>query len=287
MKSLNQIVRYTIDCNFPDKDWAAVLTYCQERYGGGKIHRRLSAKHTSTYPQFLDWVENGFGAGDIVGYGNTMGMVKTSAPDFVMFAAYCDYEGNLIVKDMKVLEPDRIQALDEERKRQFKEMLYKEGKEFHIRLGEIGELYMPNKNSYIIGVEEGSGNPFVGIFSESEGDKCHCVASLIGNTFHTDNWINIDYTPLRAASKSDIKRLHQAANDAGWSFNKRLCRFVQFPQKKKDNVYYYLNERFELIMDWDDGTKIHQARYDAGNYILDLEEGLMFMNNVKKLRGKA
>ena len=42
MKTLDQIIRYTSQCRFPDDDWQKVLAYCRERFKGGKIHKALS-----------------------------------------------------------------------------------------------------------------------------------------------------------------------------------------------------------------------------------------------------
>ena len=56
MKTLDQIIRYTSQCRFPDDDWQKVLAYCRERFKGGKIHKALSPISESSYDQFVNWL---------------------------------------------------------------------------------------------------------------------------------------------------------------------------------------------------------------------------------------
>ena len=44
MKTLDQIYRYTSDCQFSDGDWQKILDYCRKLYGGGKIHKAMNLK---------------------------------------------------------------------------------------------------------------------------------------------------------------------------------------------------------------------------------------------------
>lgn len=125
------------------------------------------------------------------------------------------------------------------------------------------------------------------MYLESDKSKHHFAAFLCGKILQMDCWIDTNYTPLQSASEADIQRLHSATSKKGWSYNERCHKFIKTPKRGKNNVYWYLNDRFELVMDRDNGTKKHTERLEAGNYILDYTEGLMFMKEVKKMRGKA
>lgn len=287
MKTLNQIYRYTSDCRFPDEDWEKVLAYCRKRFKGGKIHKALYPKADSTYRQFRKWIESGLGAGDYVSYGNTMGIVGSSTPSGIILAAYCDYEGNLIINDMKVLEPERLQLLEEPRLSAFKQLIFEKGLDFYVRNGKFDKLYTPEKYFYATIERPNSDEVGVGMYLESDNSNHHFLAYLCGDKLQMDCWINSDYTPLKPATEADIKRLHAAASKDGWSYNERAHKFIKIPQKSTNNVYWYLNDRFELVMDRDNGAKKHQERWNAGNYILDYTEGLLFMREVKMMRGKA
>lgn len=287
MKTLNQIYRYTTDCHFPDEDWQKVLDFCRKRFKGGKIHKSQNPIAESTYEQFLEWVDNGLGAGDMVSYGKTMGVVGSSTPNGIVLSAYCDYDGNLIVNDMEVLEPSRLRPLEDEKKVELGKLIFDNGLDFYVRYGRFDKLYTPKKYFYAVIDRPERGEPNVGMYLESEGSKHHFLAYLNGKKLQMDCWIDSDYTPLRPATEADIKRLHTATSKAGWVYNERCHQFINPPKKGKNNVYWYLNEFFELVMDRDDGSKKHTQRYEAGNYIMDYPEGVLFMKEVRKLRGKA
>lgn len=283
MKTLDQIYRYTSDCSFSDEDWQKILCYCRKHFKKGKVHRALSPLTQSTYDQFIGWVEQGFGSGDLVSYGKTMGIVKTGIPGHIELAAYCDYEGNLIVKEMNVMDVERVRPLERERCVEFKKLMINKGVDFSVRLGKTCELYIPKENYYVT-LENGEGcEPDVGMFLKSDGYNYHFMAFLSNGKLKMDCWVKSEYTPLRQAGSSDIRRLHHAISDAGWSFNERTKSFVRLAQKRKDNHYWYLNDRFEIVSDVDNGTKKHSERYDAGNYFSDQTEALMFMKAVKEI----
>ena len=287
MKTLDQIYRYTYDCRFPEEDWQKILTYCRERFKGGKIHKAKYPKSDSTYKQFMNWIDNGFGSGDMVSYGKTMGIVSHSTPESIHLAAYCDYDGNLIVKDMKILDASRLSLLDESRRIELNRLMFDKRLEFYVRRCEIGELYTPKKYFYVA-IDSGYNDlADVGMYLESDGCKHHFLAFIKGNKLKMDCWIDAEYTPLRPAEDSEIQRLHAAASKAGWSYNERLHQFVQIPSRGHDNAYWYLNDRFEIVMDRDDGSRKHTERFNAGNYFVDNTEAVMFMKNVRKIRGKA
>lgn len=287
MKTLNQIFRYTFDCRFSDEDWQKVLAYCRKWFKGGKIHKSQQPKSDSTYLQFLEWVEFGFGPGDYVSYGNTMGIIGSCTPAVTTLAAYCDYEGNLIINDMEVLEPERLKPLEAPRILELKRLLFEKGVDFYVRNGQFGKLYTPKQYFYATIENPNSDEPNVGMFLESDNSKYHFLAYLEGDELRMDYWVDSNYTPLKPATEADIKRLHIATSNQGWFYNERCHQFVKAPKKGTNNVYWYLNEYFELVMDRDNGSKKHLERFNAGNYILDYTEGLLFMKEVKKMRGKA
>lgn len=287
MKTIDQIYRYTSDCQFSDEDWQQILDYCRKLYGGGKIHKAINPKAQSTYANFLSWLENGFGSGDMVQYGNTMGIVGYSLPDKIILAAYCDYEGNLIINEMEVLEPERLITLDWDKRQHWKSLMFEADMDFSVRAGRTVTMYTPKKYFYVTLENEDGGESGVGMYLETANCQYHFLAFLSGEELKIDYWIDCNYTPLRQATEADIKRLHTATSNAGLSYNERFHKFVKTTKRGQNNMYWYLNDRFELVMDRDDGTKKHTDRLNAGNYILDYTEGLLFMKEVRQMRGKA
>lgn len=291
MKTVDQIVRYVSDCQFSDKDWGQVLSYCRTYCKGNRLCRCKNPKADSTYQQFIDWIHEGFGAGDYVSYGKTMGIVGKSLPiegkEKVTLAAYCDYEGKLIIQDLEVVKLDRLHHLDKDRKEHLKQLIFDQRLYFNARYSMFDKLYIPKKYFHVVIDDPTKTTPDVGMYLESDNSNHHFLAYLSGDRLQMDCWIDSKYAPLKPARDEDTKRLYAATSKAGLSYNERSHQFIKVSKKNKNNVYWYLNDRFELVMDRDDGGVIHQKRWDAGNYILSQTEGILFMGEVKKLRGKA
>ncbi len=285
MKSLNQIIRYTSHCRFPDEDWQKVLDYCRKRFKGGKIHKAQKPISNSTYNQFLKWIDNGLGSGDMVSYGKTMGIIVSSTPDKTLLTAYCDYEGNLMDNQMEVLNPERLMRLDDERSRQLRKLMIDNNFDYSTNSHGLVPLYTLKENLYVVIGNNDYGTADVGMYLESDGYK-HKFAALVHNgELMFDCWIDTDYTPLRKADDADVQRFHKAISKAGYVYNSRVKQFIKQPNTGSDNIYYYLSDRFDIVTEKDDGGDKHAERFAVGNYFLDFGEALMFMKSIRKMRG--
>lgn len=287
MKSFDQIYRYVIDCSFSPEDWLRIKEYCQEHFKGYRIYKATQDKPRSTFNQFLEWVESGFGSGDYVSYGNTSGIVCKSTPDGVVLAVYCDYFGKLIIRQMNVRDLERLKPLDEDRTETLQKNLADMGLMYYAKTGRVDKIYTPQKYYYVVVDDGKKGLPDVGMWLESDGCKHKFAAYLRNHCVFTDYWIDIGCTPLKAATPSDIRRLHQAVSESGIMFNERLKVFVPKQYKTRPNRYWYLNDRFEIVQDYDNGDKKHKERFNVGNYFIDNVEALMFMGAVLKIREES
>lgn len=142
-------------------------------------------------------------------------------------------------------------------------------------------MYIPKENYYVILEGTGHGDPDVGMYLESDGCNHHFMAFLSKNKLKMDYWVNAGCTPLRPAGDTDIRRLHKAASDAGWSFNERTKKFMMLPKRQRNNHYWYMNDRLEIVSDIDNGSKKHSERFEVGNYFLGQTEALSFMRTVR------
>lgn len=269
-------------CRFPADDWQKVLDYCRIRFKGGKIHKAKRPISDSTYEQFVDWIENGYGCGDYVAYGRTKGVVGDSTPDVFELIAYCDYEGRLIVQKLPNIDKSRLRPLAEEQKMELKKILFDNSIRCNVENAVMSKMNTPKKYSYVI-IKDGNGRvTSIGMWLESNGCETHFAALFENNTLHLDYWKQTDYTPFEFASNTDIKRLHQAISKEGYIFSERMKQFVKAPERGGCNVYWYLNDRFRLEMDRDDGSSRHTERFKVGNYFIDQTLGVLFMDDVKK-----
>lgn len=285
MKTLNQIIRYTSHCRFPDEDWQRVLAYCRERFKGGKIHKAQKPISESTYNKFLEWIDNGYGSGDMVSYGNTSGIIVSSTPDKTIMTAYCDFEGNLMDGQMEVLNIGRLKRLDEAGQAQLRKLLIDNKLDYSTQAHGLVPLYTPKENFYVVIGNNDYGTADVGMYLATDGYKHKFSALIHDGEIMFDCWIDTNYTPLRKASDKDIQRFHKAVSKAGYTYNARCQQFIIQPKVGTDNIYYYLSDRFEIVTEKDNGDDKHAQRFAVGNYFLNFAEAIGFMKEIKRMRG--
>lgn len=284
MKSLDQIVRYATHCEFSDEDWQKVLEYCKGNYKGGKLHRNKSHISKSSFAQFLDWIDNGFGSGDFVKYGNMPAVIGTSTPDVTKLAAYCDYNGKLIVKDWNIMSPQRLIPLDYTEKKDMQAKIFNAGYMFSARAGMFSKMYTPKQNfCYTIDDKERELNG-IGKYLKSDDKFYYFSIFLQDNELKLNHKIEINCTPLKTATVKEEAKLNAAITKKNLVYDQQLKGFIPGPARGKDNVYYYMNDRFEIAKDKDNGGVVHRERRIAGNYFLYPQIALSFMKEVVKIR---
>lgn len=283
MKTIEQIIRYTSQCEFPEDDWQLVLDYCRNSYSGGKIHKALKPKDKSTYRQFLEWIDNGFGSGDIVRYGHTSGIVSLATPNKIVLGAYCDFEGNLIMQELEVF-PNKVMPLEDKPKREFRELVFSKGYDFSVRNGRFAELYIPKKYSYVSFNYDDNPSVSIGMYLESRDNKYYFAALLLNGELMIDCSIDCRCTPLKASTLKEIQTLHSKAAKEGWTLEGRTNTFTQKQTRNYKGKYWHLTDRFTVIADMDMGGAKHDERYEVGNYFIDETEAVLFAQEIIRKR---
>lgn len=286
MKTPNQVISYISHCRFSVADWKKVAAYCRKYFKGIELPKAERPLSGSTFEQFVRWVDSGVGAGDIVRYGKTTGIVKESVPLITELCAYCDYEGNLIVQDMAVMEPERLSLADDERRAAFLGLLVGKKLCYSTEHGKLVEMYTPRQKSYIALTIGDDVEPSIGMYSHSEGYNYKFFALLRNGKMEFDCWVNCECTPLRKADEGEMYKFHKALADEKFAYSAAYNKFIYQTQRKANNLYFYLNDAFNVVSDRDNGADRHQERFEAGNYFFDQAEAILFARKVKKLRGK-
>lgn len=284
MKTIFQVTQYISKYEFSEEDWPLVLALCHKYFTAGNFHKARWPKRNSTFNQFTDWIEHGFAPGDIVGYGKTMGILGGSCPDDICFVAYLDFDQKIIVQEMKIQDKTRLKHLDEYDCLEFNKRMYEAGITYIAKENKIAELYTPEKNSVVVVGSNYDCNPPVGRFLESNGCEYHFSMLLKDGELQADVRIDFQYAPLNAANEKNSLRFQKAVTKEGYTFNARHNQYIRQPQRGEENVYWYLNDRFEIVRDKDNGTDKHEQRFLAKNYFLDYGYALEFMRAVKRLQ---
>ena len=283
MKTLAQIRRYVEYCSFPEQDWIRILEYCKQRFGSSRIHKTRIPGCASTYDQFIEWEESGIGVGDVVRYGSTVGLVGVSLPDRMKLIAYLDFEGRLVCEDMEVRDRERLNVLDGEQAESFYVRLINEGFCYNRQINLIEKVYTPKRYEFVCAIEDNGETSVTGMYLESEGYRHHLLAAVSNEKMDMDIWVECKYAPLKKMLVKNMKNYYDVVKRAGFTYNARTNRFIPAQKRQRNNVYYYLNDRFQVVQDLDNMEGKHNERYESGNYFLDYMCAVLFADKISEM----
>lgn len=285
MKTSEQILRYISQCEFPKDDWQKVLDYCRGKFGGGKAHKSQNPlpDSQSTYEQFIDWIDNGIGVGEIVRYGHTLGIVGAYTPGCARLGAYLSFDSELICDTMDIAKSKIYKANDAEIAL-VKNKLAACALKFSVSLSTCVKTYQP-KGGDIVRVTDGS-NQTSAIFRSNDGVSNYFYAYVDNGKVITDKEILMESATLSLPTKTDIQRLMVALakNNLEWSARLRVLRHVEVSRAAKNGRYWYVGDRFSVCSDLDKYTKLHDERHKCGNYFVSYQTAVLFAQKVQDLR---
>lgn len=283
MKTKEQIVKYTSQCRFSDEDWQKVLDYCREHFGGGRIHKSLKPLSQSTFQQFLDWIDNGYGVGDIVRYGHTLGILGAYTPDYTCLAAYLSFEGELIEQKLEIPRYKAIKPTESD-KQKIQDILRSMNVKFSVSLACLMKAYQPD-NGDIVRVTKGNLQT-TGIFRISDNESLYFYVFVQDGNIVKDYSVQIGLVTMSKPTKTDVERLQVALakNQMEWSARHKILRIVENARAAKGGRYWYLSETFSICSDVDMYTKKHDERHKNGNYFCAYGTAVLFAQKVKSLR---
>lgn len=286
MKTKEQVLRYVSQCEFQDDDWQKVLEYCRINFGGGKAHRALKPlpNSMSTYGRFLEWIDSGIGVGDIVVYCKTIGIVGACTPGYAMLSAYLSLDGDLIDNVMEV-PIDKICPADEHCIALMKRKLIENACEFSISLSRCVKSYQPNGGD-IVRITLNNDEQTVGVFRACDNDVKYFYVYVDGDSVVKDKECLIGDVTLSLPTKRDIQKLMRvlSKNKLEWSPRLRCLQPAEVARSAKNNRYWYIGDRFSVCSDIDKYTKLHEERYQNGNYFTSYSLAILFAQKIKELR---
>lgn len=281
MKTPDQIYRHISLCRFSDEDWRRVKAYCQENEV--RVRKAAFPITDSTYDQFIDWLGNGFGSGDLVRYGNIVGILGDSVPGLTFMPAFLDPEGKLSLRDLNVREPERLESLDEISSEEWRKQFFDSGHDYDIKSGAVLKIPKLKHGCFYKFSDCTPTNFKMGMFDEYGEDEYKFLAYSDNGKIHTDYSVPINNTPLRLATERDIVRFNNQIDRASLIFNENTGKYMKRPPRNKSN-YWYVDDLFQVCVGKKSDKKIRLERWLVGNYFSDPLEANLFVEKLKKLR---
>lgn len=283
MKTKEQIIKYTSQCRFSAEDWQKVLAYCRESFGGGRVHKALKPLSESTYQQFLDWIDNGYGVGDVVRYGHTIGILGACTPSYACLTAYLSFERELIEGKIEIPLYKIIKPTDSD-KAEMQDKLRMKDVTFSVSLGCLMKNYQPDCGDFVRVTVKGLQT--TGIYHVKDDKNWYFYVYVQDGKLLKDYSVPIGEISVSMPTKTDIERLQMALakNQVEWSARNRELRKVANARAAKGDRYWYLSEVFSVVSDVDMYTQKHNLRHKGGNYFCSYGNAVLFAQKVKELR---
>ena len=283
-----------------DQDHKRILGVCQ---GDGSVQPAQSflidPEAGITVLEFIDWVDNRFGAGDICNMGSQTVIVGKS--DYRCSRIVGKLAGEEVIKvDEKVPQNELTEATDRQ-KYDFYCALLSQQLQFSLKEMKLVERYVPQPGDRVIFTSPGKKG--LGVIKEIHFDTdevdyfCYYINETGEVGYSMDcravtNLSDVLFEPMNNSSQRQTKgngiylqrKLNKELARFGKVWNEKLHRIepleAMVPVGEK---YWYLNDKMELIADTERGGIVSKRRYYAANYFKTMEEGLTYQGQITTL----
>lgn len=279
MKNKEQVARHIANCKFTDEDWGNVLEYCKRNRLSG-MHRAQSPKEDSTFQQFMDWMENGYGSGDIVRVGKMVGIVGDQLPSSVYLSAYIGEDGKIVQEDVSV-EADKVRLAPKQERLKFIDQMEDESMMFNVRLARM--------------VRKKGVKPFERVEFEHWGKTCYGIAINVvdrkadfafiisDGALKQNVSIRVGDAIFRQIRKKGIDTIDKTLAENGLMWDADTHELVPVAKRAVvGGTYWYISEKFSVVSAIEYGKGISTERYCAGNYFLNFSEAFDLMMRIRK-----
>lgn len=297
MKTKRQIEHFLARKKYKSEmDFEGISLYCKTKFNI-RLHRPSSYYPEPTddiqpldYATFADWLEHGYGAGDVVEWDGNIGLVQDGGVKEVRICLKID--SNSPIFDSFVLDGQLIHPAQENAVERIYEALDANGKEFGNPFFCITDKYIPNSNTIVTFQNHKTGKGGVGVvrlITQSGDITMYCwyvkgepvrysMNEKLGNI--------IDYS-FQSVQPADYPRkaLDVALAKVGKTWNHFLRRIEPLKMKVEEgSQYYYINDKRAVVCDTEKGTPTSHKRYIAGNYFRRQEDALRILEAENEIR---
>lgn len=297
MKTKRQIEHFLARKKYKSEmDFEGISLYCKTKFNI-RLHRPSSYYPEPTddiqpldYATFADWLEHGYGAGDVVEWDGNIGLVQDGGVKEVRICLKID--SNSPIFDSFALDGQLIHPAQENAVERIYEALDANGKEFGNPFFCITDKYIPNSNTIVTFQNHKTGKGGVGVvrlITQSGDITMYCwyvkgepvrysMNEKLGNI--------IDYS-FQSVQPADYPRkaLDVALAKVGKTWNHFLRRIEPLKMKVEEgSQYYYINDKRAVVCDTEKGTPTSHKRYIAGNYFRRQEDALRILEAENEIR---
>lgn len=293
MKTKKQVQAYLQAHNFATaSDLELVIAFCQQK-------RILTPKEFPTFTTpgpdkaqtFIEWFEHGFGCGDIAIEDDACCYVLISNNDLnkIEICAYRNESGTW--KKKKDSYPaSALSTVSHETATNMIIELGRQGWEFDYENLSILKKHIPAINERIEFTKgDHIGLGVVRSVDVKSGEmELYCYfwydTKEIGHNMHEKNVCDLYSFQHCEQTVVATRRMNRELNKLGKVWNDKLHRIEPVVSKAaKGERYWYINDKMKLVQDKEKDTPTSHFRYIGGNYFLDYDEALEYLNKLNEI----
>lgn len=297
MKTKKQIEHFLAHKKYKSEmDFDGISLYCKNKFNI-KLHRPSNYFPESAgdiqlldYATFAEWLDHGYGAGDVIEWDENIGLVQDGGIKEVRICL--KIARNTPVFDYFILDGQLIHPAKENAVERIYEALDENGKEFGNPFFCITDKYIPNSNTIVTFQNHKTGKGGVGVVRliKKSGDitmYCWYVkGEPVRYSMNEEIGNIVDYS-FQSVQPADYPRkaLDVALAKVGKTWNHFLRRIEPLKMKvEKGSQYFYINDKRAVVCDTEKGTPTSHKRYLAGNYFKRQEDALKILEAENELR---
>ena len=281
IKTKEQVNRYLTHCKFPADDWQKILLYCRKN-GLGYAHKAAHPKSESTFDDFVEWFHAGYGSGDVVRYGHTIGILSTCTPEYSEFCAYLSYDGQLVIADLQI-STDRIIAPSKTDARNIYGKLRMSGLDFDERLGRICKKKLPPLNTRIA-YRHGDIAGY-GVIDRIDNGTVHFVFGIENDEIRQDFDVPLVELATSIIEKDGLAFIAGALNEALLRWNPSTRQLERLhPRANVGDTYWYITDKFTVSSAIENKAPTSDVRYEHGNYFINHSDAAAFLFTIMEMR---
>lgn len=296
MKSKKQVEHFLKYAKYKSEmDYTGISLYCKEKYGLKlPVPSSYPQEQSSlTYSQFADWLDNGFGAGDVVKWEENIGLVQSSTCNEVKICLKIDRNGPTIAST--TLAAHLITHAPENALERISDVLSSKGLEFGNPFFVITEKYIPTPGTLVCFQNNKTKQEGFGVVRNIDKTGrvimyCYVLKNgterIVKYNMHEELGVVGDFS-FRTFKPTDYERklLENELGKHNKTWNHYLKRIEPVDMRVQlGERYWYITDKMTVTAAVEKGTVISNKRYLAANYFKDQADAIRILSETMELR---
>lgn len=296
MKTKRQVEQYLSKCQYKSEmDWKGISLYCKDKYHfspNTPNNYYPDDPNAITYGQFAEWLEHGFGAGDVVKWNKNIGLVECAEPNTIKICLRIDF--NRATFDSFIVDDKLLVHADKNASEAISRALLENHKEFNSSTLKITDKFTPKSGDLVKFRNIKTGVTGIGVCRhvDQNGDIvmfCYILKKDDGNVVKYDmhEYLgNIDDFSFSTFKPTDYERklLETELNKFGKTWNHHMKRIEPLDMRVGlGETYWYIDDKLNVRNAKERGTVTSNKRYLSSNYFKDPGDAIEIEKQIHEL----